>query len=286
MKGSFIILSVLFLPLALGVVDCEAQPPDAEHVIQVIETRPGVMTKFFYHTHCATPKGTILIFPGGQGEGHFSSIAGQITLGTSFLVRISPLFVDKGYAVAILDVPSDHAGGISAAFRTSPEHAQDVRKVVDFLARKNRGPIYLVGVGWGTMSVAYLATVLKEDSVKSIVLTSTLGGPHFVGSLPLEKISVPVLLVHHRDDHCHNSAIDGALGLKGRFKGSPRVDFVEIQGGVSPEDSEINGQHEKGVINPCTAMTHHGFIGVEDKAVTAITNWLSAVAASARIKKE
>src|SRR5271157_3085966 len=158
---------------------------EADQSIQKIETRPGVTIKFLLHTPETASKGTLLLFPGSHGEGHFSVHNGQITLSSNFLVRTSPLFVQKGFAVAIIDVPSDQENGMSDSFRRSPEHAQDIKKIIEFLKEKKLDPFYLVGTSRGTISAAYLAGVLKDEALKGVVLTSTMG-TQFVGGLPLE----------------------------------------------------------------------------------------------------
>ncbi len=267
---------LLLLAFAATITFIGKGQAEAEQSIQKIETRPGVTIKFLLHTPVTASKGTLLLFPGGHGEGQFSEHNGQITLGSNFLVRTSPLFVQKGFAVAIIDVPSDQEDGMSDSFRRSPNHAQDIKKIIEFLKEKKLGPFYLVGTSRGTISAGYLAAVLKDEALKGVVLTSTMG-TQFIGGLPLENISIPVLLMHHRDDGCSATPIGEAFDLKGRLIGSPKVDFIMAYGGSSPEDSlHLSGKHAaKMMADPCKAMSHHGYIGIEQKAVNAITDWLS-----------
>ncbi len=121
------------------------------------------------------PKAALVLFPGGQGEGHFAERNGQIRVGNNFLTRTSPLFVERGFAVAIVDVPSDQAGGISDQFRTGKEHIQDIKKVIDLVSQKWPGPLYLVGTSRGTLSVGSLGASLQDRRVSGIVLTSSIG---------------------------------------------------------------------------------------------------------------
>jgi hypothetical protein len=277
-RNKSILLFLLLLAFVVTVIFIGRHEAAAGQSIQKIETRPGVTIKFLLDMPDAASKGTLLLFPGSHGEGHFSVHNGQIILSSNFLVRTSPVFVQKGFAVAIIDVPSDQEDGMSDNFRRSSEHEQDIRKIIEFLKEKNLDRFYLVGTSRGTISAAYLATVLKEEALKGVVLTSTMGS-QFVGGLPLDKISIPVLLMHHRDDGCSSTPFAEAFDLKRRFKGSPKVDFIEVYGGSSPEDSlRQSGKHGKNakvIVNPCKAMSHHGYIGIEDKAVNAITDWLS-----------
>jgi hypothetical protein len=50
------------------------------------------------------------------------------------------------------------------------------------------------------------------------------------------------------------------------------VDFVEVSGG---ESGMVGGMRQKKNSSACSALTHHGFLGIENKVVTIITDWLS-----------
>jgi hypothetical protein len=258
-------------------------PAEAERAIYEIGTRPSVSIKILLHTPDKQARGTLLFFPGSQGKGHFSQINGQIKTGSNFLVRTSPMFVEKGFAVAIIDVPSDNTGGMSDGFRRSEEHAKDIVLVMDFLKAKKSGPIYLAGTSRGTISAAYLATVIKDPLLGGLVLTATMGDRKYAGGVQLEKITIPVLFVHHLNDGCEVSRSGDAYDMKRRISSSPKVDFVEVDGGSSSEDAYKTGRKfSRSGPDPCSPGSHHGFVGVEDKVVTIITNWLSGKPVTAR----
>lgn len=270
------ILMIIFVLLACPVNAAVA----AERWILAFETRPGVTVKVLLQTPEVPSKGTILLFPGGSGARHFGGSGSDISLGNNFLVRSSGLFVHKGYATAIIDAPSDHADGMSDAFRTSPEHAQDIRTILDALVSRSAGPFYLAGTSRGTLSAAYLASVLPQGQVAALVLTATVGS---VSGLPLDTVSMPVLLVHHIQDDCRASSPAGAAALTGRFVKSSQAVFVEAAGGSSGSDGGRGKRRTGGAGGPCSALTHHGFLGMEDKVVTVITEWLSGKPAPKRI---
>lgn len=235
----------------------------ADQEIKTIETRPGITMRILLNAPDHPPKGVLIMFPGGWGANHFQDKDGKILLGENFLVRSSPEFVKRGVAIAIVDVPSDQANGMSDVFRNSPEHAQDIGKTIEFLVSQGLQPVYLVGTSRGTLSAAYLGAVLKDDRIKGIVLTSSLAGPRFLGVLPLKKITYSVLIVHHRYDECKDTQYNEARQLKSWISRSPRVDFVEVRGGSHPQS------------DPCEALSYHGFLGMEDQVVQVITDWLS-----------
>jgi len=229
--------------------------------IKAIETRPGVTMRFLFYRPPATPKGVMVMFPGGNGANMFSEAEGKINLGKNFLVRTSPEFVKAGYAIAIVDVPSDQASGMLPGFRNSPQHVQDIARLIDVLGAQGLKPFYLVGTSMGTLSVAYLGMELKDSRINGLVLTSTV--TQYVDGLRLNRITSPVLLVHHYDDGCKFCPFLEALRLRDRLSGSPKVNFVEVQGGDPPQS------------DPCQPLSYHGFLGVEDQVVQVIADWAS-----------
>ncbi len=234
----------------------------AAQQINVLETRPGVTLRLFLETPAGPAKAVLLMFPGGEGAKRFQEEGGKIVLMQDFPGRTTPDFVGKGFAVAIIDAPSDHASGMIPGFRNTPEHLQDVRRVVNFLDAQGLSPIYLLGVSNGTLSVGYAGALLNDERIKGLVLCSTLA-ERFVSGPLIQKITLPVLMVHHREDGCPASPFQEAERLKTKFTGSPKVDFVEVQGGLPPQSG------------PCTALSRHGFLGMEDQVVQVITDWVS-----------
>jgi len=237
-----------------------ATPVCASQKIVTVPTRAGVTVRVLLETPASPPAAVLLVFPGARGAHLFKERQGRIRLGRNFLVRSSPKFVAQGCAVAIVDTPSDHPDGMSDAFRTSAEHTQDIRRIIDFLDARGLTPLYLVGTSRGTLSVAHLGITLQDKRVKGLVLTSSLGG--ILSGYPLSRITLPVLMVHNRDDGCRVSPFAKALALKSKFSGSPGVDFVEVTGGAPPQSG------------PCRALSYHGFFGREDQVVRVITDWV------------
>ena len=263
-------LSTAVLILITAVTSYSAQ------AIHEINTRPGITMKILVQTPEKKARATLLFFPGSYGKGHFSERDGKIRLGSNFIVRSSGLFVEKGYAVAIIDTPSDQSDGMSDGFRKSQEHLADIKKALDFLKEKNLGPFYLVGNSRGTISTAYLAAAIRDESVRGVILTATLAGAQYAGGVAAERISMPLLFVHHRNDGCSLSGPDEARDMKKRMINSARADFVEIHGGFSSEKAHKGSRKaDRTGPDPCEAGSHHGFIEVEKETVGVITEWLA-----------
>lgn len=260
------ISSLAAMLVALGTLSLPAGGHGLRQIV-TISTRPEVTVRVAVIAPTGPPSGVLVLFPGGDGAGAVGDGAG-LRLGTSFLVRSAPLFAARGLLVAIVDAPSDQSGGMSDHFRTSPEHAADVARVLEMLRARAAAPPFLIGTNRGTLSVAFLGYTLDESQVAGIALTAsvtaTSGLPPFnlsLGQLPLMRITRPVLLVHHRNDRCWLSAYEDVLQVRVRLTRSQKIDFVEVMGGDPPR------------AGACDALSAHGFLGREADVVTVITDW-------------
>ncbi len=84
-----------------------------------------------------------------------------------------------------------------------------------------------------------------------------------VPSMPLDRLRIPVLVVHHEQDGCKHCAFADIPRLMEKLEAVPRKQLLAFQGGQSRGD-------------PCEAFTHHGFNGLERDAVTQIAAWILA----------
>jgi acetyl esterase/lipase len=240
----------------------------AQTAAQVVDipTRPGVTQRFLYLQH-VQPKGAVILFAGGNGglqigeDGNFGSLRGN------FLVRSRQLFADQGYTVAVIDAPSDRQSSpYLSGFRQTPQHAADVKAAIAWLRQHAQQPIWLVGTSRGTQSAAYVAIELGAGGggPDGIVLTSTIlndrqGRP--VPDMPLEKLTMPVLVVHHEQDGCRLCSYNEIPRLMSKLTSASRKDLLTFTGGVNRGD-------------PCEAMAHHGFNGLEPDVVAKIAAWI------------
>ena len=138
-------------------------------------------------------------------------------------------------------------------------HLTDIRAVVDFLVDEGVSEIYLIGTSRGTVSAAYLATVMTHANVKGYVLTASLEDVVFY----TEKIKRPVLMAHHADDECHVTTYTGAQAAYRTLAKSPRKAFITVSGGDAPRS------------RACGPMSAHGFLGKERETVAAVVEWMN-----------
>lgn len=242
----------------------QAQAQTAQTVVD-IATRPGVTQRLLVISPQA-PKAAVVLMAGGHGglqifpNGTFKWGDGN------FLVRTRQLFADQGLMVAVLDAPSDrqrppYLGG----FRQKPEHAADIKAVIAWLRAQSRVPVWLVGTSRGTQSAAYAAIdIAGPDGPDGIVLTSTIltdDDSRPVLAMPLGRIRVPVLVVHHEQDGCALCAFAQVPALLAKLSNSPRKALLSFSGGQNKGD-------------PCEAMAYHGFNGLEREVVEQATHWM------------
>ena len=215
-----------------------------------------------------------MLFAGGHGGLRIAPNGSMLWGERDFLVRSRWLFAERGIAVALLDAPSDcQSRPFLSGHRQRPEQVADVRAVAAWLRKQSRTPLWLVGTGQGTQSAAFAATELADtpESPDGLVLTATvLDDPRSrpVPAMPLERLRIPVLVVHHERDCCEACPQAMLPALLDALDGVPRKALLRVDGGRSAGD-------------PCGAAAHHGFNGAEVQVVGAIADWVAPGAAFA-----
>lgn len=236
----------------------------AEQVVDV-PTRDGVTTSYLLVSEGSSPRYVLVSFVGSLGAMRLAarSSAGPLRFGptANFLVRARTDFVDRDFADALVDAPSDQLpGGMSDAFRRSDMHVADIRAVLADLHKRFPGAkFYLIGTSRGTISAAALGAALAT-AIDGVVLTSAVTVPDRTGpglsTFDFATLKGPVLLVHHIDDGCRSSPYSGAQALARRFP------LISVHGGDAPRSG------------PCDAASQHGYFGVEAPTVAAIKAWI------------
>lgn len=233
-----------------------------------LPTRPGVTQRILLLTPEASARATLVIFTGGNGALQISP-GGELGSGKgNFLIRTRQQWLAKGFIVALVDAPSDRQSEpFLSGFRQTPEHLADIKAVIAALRVNTKLPIWLVGTSRGTQSIGFLASTLsKGDGADGLVFTSTiLTDPkgRAVPAMPLEKISIPTLVVHHKQDACVLCNPAELPGMMDKLQGAPRKELMLVEGGITKGD-------------PCEAFAHHGYNGIESDVVDKIAAWILA----------
>jgi alpha/beta superfamily hydrolase len=258
-----------FALAAVWLVAMVARPAASSVPQQVIDipTRPGVTQRFLLQTP-PQPRATVVLFPGGHGGLQLDSAGRFQWGGGNFLVRSRGLFVDRGLAAVVVDAPSDRQSApFLSGFRQTREHVDDVKAVIAWLREHVQAPVWLVGTSRGTQSAAFVATQLTgRDGPDGLVLTSTIltdTRERPVPAMDLDKLRIPVLVVHHEQDGCSLCLFRDVPLLMKKLDAVPKKELVAFKGGDSRGD-------------PCEAFAYHGYHGIESEVIDRIAAWIVA----------
>jgi hypothetical protein len=251
------------------------------HASSVVEVkvRPGVTVKYLALAPTIKPLKAVILFAGGNG---LLNLQPNGSIGTNlsgnFLVRSRQLFVKHGLFVAVVDTPNQVA--IDGNVRLSAQYAQDIAHVIADVRDHilDGGKVWLVGTSSGTISAASVGARLPlvtppiKDNLRrpdGIILTSTQTTlvPGLCGrtvfNAKLAAVNVPALVASHLADGCKCSPPKTSVKVIAALTGAPAKQNATFTGGDPPKSKD-----------PCMAFTPHGFLGVEDKVVFAIADFI------------
>ena len=235
-----------------------------EQKVVEIPTRPGVTQKMVVVSP-PDPRAAVILFAGGHGGLHIFA-NGSFQWGeNNFVVRTRQLFAGQGLIAVVVDAPSDRRDLVG--FRQSPEHSEDIKAVIAWLRQQAPVPVWLVGTSRGTQSAAAVALALRgAEGPDGLVLSSTIlkdDKGRAVPEMPLRRLRIPVLVVHHEKDGCRYCGFGEIDKLMAKLDRVPRRQLLTVEGGFSDGD-------------PCEAMAYHGFNGLEAEVVQKIADFIVA----------
>lgn len=264
-----LVLFVISVPLYAGQTATEQASAKQDLGVQEqflnLSTREGVTVP----TWVISPRpaqASVVLFAGGSGKLKISDDG--ISKNGNFLIRSRDLFAEQGFVVLIPDVPSDQ--GDLHLFRTSENHAVDIKAMIAWLRKHNPGkPVWLIGTSRGVLSAASAAAKFApEQGPDGIILSASVTRPSNAGAdslqdIDLEKIMVPTLLVHHEQDECYITPFEDIPKLLTELKQVKSKQIKSYRGGE-------NLGHE------CRSRSYHGFKGIEDTVVHNMRDWILA----------
>lgn len=234
----------------------------AEGKLERIPTRPGISVGLFWEP-VPDAKATVLLFTGGRGG--MGMIANGRPTSSNFLVRALPHFVESGLNVAVFGLPTDETG-LDPGYRLGPEHAADMRAVIEALHRRTGQRVWLVGTSRGTSSLANAAVALADAPIAGFVFTASMTNFRATGAVAdrdLSGVRVPVLVYHHEKDECPATRPHEAGIIVEGLRNAPVKKLVLASGGANPRG------------DPCGPFHWHGFIGMEKQAADAIAAFIT-----------
>jgi len=256
--------SAMYKPILIFLLLTSIVQADANLVS--LDTRPGVVQDILVEQPNDS-KANLILFAGGKGKIKLST--SKYKTNNNFLIRSRHLFAASNFITVLVDAPSDKQGklGMLKGFRNSQQHLQDIEVVIDYIRSLNNKPIWLVGTSRGTESAAYVAVNLNSK-IDGLVLTSSISKTNNKGTsvtdLDLDKLTVPVLAIHHKNDKCKTTKPEVIKDIHRKSYNSSRVETRLFTGGDTPKSN-----------NPCQARTYHGYFGIEDEVINFITSFIN-----------
>jgi pimeloyl-ACP methyl ester carboxylesterase len=231
----------------------------AEDKLIKLDTRPGVSVSVYTMMRDGAAA-TVVLLPGNIGD---IELKDDVPTHDNFLVRSRDLFAARGFNVAVVNRPSDKE--LEYEFRISPEHMQDLRRVVGTMKIDSGVPVWLVATSRGTVSAAAATIAFGNGELAGLVLTSSVTSLKRMGAVPaqkLEAIRIPVLVIHHQKDACAVTVPRDVPRIMNGLKNAPVKKLIMVDGGANAAGDPCGNQH------------WHGYVGMEKEAVDIIADWI------------
>jgi hypothetical protein len=250
------------LLLALILVAAGPEPVSAAEKLVELRTTRGSTQRMLVDVP-ANPIGSVVLLAGGTGVLDIDADGRINSLALNQLIRTRAAYVAAGFAVAAPDVASDMKGG--RYYLADARYGRDIAGVVAHM-RAVKGPVALVATSRSAISAATVMLRQSDALPDALVITSgMLRGEYSAEAMgDPARIKVPVLLVAHRDDTCRVTAPSDMPLYAGKLTGSRKVETLVMTGG-----EPLRG-------DPCDTFGPHGFYGLDQQVVNAITAWLKA----------
>jgi len=218
-----------------------------------------------------TPPGpsdtALLYFRGYPGIARITSTADKDRNLQPFMRMNQRLFLQEGIALVVVDCPTDqwgmsgdHPNQCLDGYRSSKEHADDVRSVIGRLrSAYGFSRIFIMGHSFGSISSRWLAKHLGGEISGSIhsAAMNGLNRQGYAGSLlnfSYASIAAPALHVHHEKDACDSTPYSA-------IKAYAAGNLITVRGGTPTGD-------------PCGPTHLHSYGGREGVVVQAIITWI------------
>jgi hypothetical protein len=250
--------------------------------VNTITVRPGVTLTYALVRPAVVPKGIVVLFVGNVGKvGLTTAFDDTKGLGNdkNFLMRSRRYFLERGYAVVIPDVPSDHPNGL-VGFRTTADHRKDIFTVMTHV-RWNRsvpGKFWLIGTSAGSTSAVNTAVGWREllpspfiqrlwwsPILGGVIIPSPVSQPTVstatVFDVPLNQIYIPTLVVANVNDACPATPASAVNSILDALTSTARYYRTHVS---SYATTDI----------VCEAATPHGFLSIEAPVVDSMVNWI------------
>jgi hypothetical protein len=208
------------------------------------------------------PRAAVVMFPGGDGRiGLFPN--GTISRDGNFLIRTRALWLARRFLFVAVDAAMGRAG--TKGDRVGPSSQRAIAEIVRLVRQRTPTPIWLAGTSAGAPAALAGAASLPKGAIRGVAISSPVSVPgehDSVFDVPLDRVTVPVLIQINREDACRSTPTFNAPRIKAALTASPVVEVQEFTGGDLPRSG------------PCEAFARHGFLGIEGQVVNAAATWM------------
>jgi hypothetical protein len=256
--GASLAFAFCSAPPAARAADAEAVTIDTSFIVR---TPPVRLDK-----PARAARASVVLMTGGDGLLSLDATGTIINSTGNFLIRSADLFLRHGINVMMADAAPAHPGGLSAATRLSATHAAELQGFINAAFNRWGRPVWVVGTSNGSISAVTAGGFQPAlAGLRGVVLTSPVTQLPFAiqptFNLYASRITVPALVVWHRDDHCAFSPPAGSAAL---FSAIPSAD-----------KASRSFEHGHSVAtDPCGAFSEHGYAGIEEEVVEKIAEFI------------
>ena len=253
----------LIFIMLLGLASNPGLPAAAETTANVVTiTVDGAPQNVLFVAPASPPVAAVVMFPGGDGWIGVSA-NGSIARPANFLIRTQAKWLARGFLFVAVDAVRSRAG--TKGDRVGAANQRAIAEIVRAVRQRTTAPIWLVGTSAGAPAAVAGAASLPPNAIRGVAISSPIsisGSRDSVFDVPLQRVTVPVLIQIHRYDGCQVTPPANAARIKAALASARAVEVQEFSGGDMPRSG------------PCEAFAQHGFVGVEDRVVNAAADWI------------
>lgn len=180
-------------------------------------------TQTIFYPANGTAKATIIFLPGGDG---YKALNDPLANTVAELSKHS-------FNVVVVDSPyrlTGANGWLSA--RLGSDHLDRIESVVAYYSKTVTTPIWLMGHSLGTGSALFFVnrSEANRKSISGLVLSGSRGDLNIS-----ERLSFPILFLHHRADACNWTLYGGARELYKRIQeqNTGKTTFITVEDGMA-----------------------------------------------------
>lgn len=253
----------------LLIMDIANAQPGRKILVEAQLSRPD-STKPFYIRGALdrAPENTgkvLLLYRGYPGIARIDGSDGQVKFlnAQEHFEEMLPVFLNAGISTVTLDCPSDQQSACRDSYRSSQQHADDVKALITVLRQLGFNEFHLMGHSYGGVSSHWLSFRLGYE-LKSVIHSATQSSspPLFNSDLAASMkdfehgaVKTQVLYLHHKDDLCNLTPYSYA---QAHAQGDR---LVTVLGGDRSGPT-------------CGAGSYHGYVGRRAQVAEALVKWI------------